>query len=641
MFAALAIERDPLGLGDIPIGLVVWVQDVGGYAFTAILLYLLLGVSRWEKRDFEATPRWMKNCFLLGTVVAFLCLVVGNTLALVPEVNPQGPIRPGQVPPQLIWGASGIFRLIGGLAAIAVVGLPFVQNLVQLSFRRIYAIALLSFKEALRRRVLYAFSALLIVFLFGSWFIPSKPQDQVRTYVFVVFYAMSALLFLTAVVLSSFSIPTDIRQQTIHTVVTKPVERFEIILGRFCGVMALMTLVLVVMASLSLLYVLRGVNPQAAAESLMAREPLYGERLRYENTDNERTGVNVGREWEYRGYITASLPGAAPQQARWEFDTVPSALANYKAVRCEYTFDVYRTTKGFEGRDVSCHFKFATWRWRDRDLEAYRQEAAQANADLDQLAEKYGYFEIPAQEVTDYLTQAFTIPAGLFRNAQGKDDERENELKERNQKKVAFTVWVSCNSQTQYVGMARHDFYLRSDVSDARLGEASPARFAFNFFKASIGLWLQIAMLTGVAVVLSTQLNGVISAMAAFLLYWGGVAKPFIAAVSLGTNEGGGPMEAIRNIANRQLSNVRNDESGNAADQLVRVSDESFRFLVRRLLNLNPDIYALDFTRYAGEGFNIPGEQVLIGCLLLVGYLLPWFVLGFYLLRWREIAGAT
>ncbi|MFQ3649658.1 MAG: ABC transporter permease [Gemmataceae bacterium] len=641
MFAALAIERDPLGWGDIPTGFVMWVQDVGGFALAAILLYLLMGVTRWEKRDYEATPFWMLVTFLVGTVLSLILLLIGTVLSLLPNETPVGPLRPGQLPPRVVWSVAGIFQFFGGLAAIIVVGLPFVQNLFQLSLRRIYAIGLLSFKEALRRRVLYAFSALLIVFLFGSWFIPSKPQDQVRTYVFVVFYAMSALLFLTAVVLSAFSIPTDIRQQTIHTVVTKPVERFEIILGRFFGVMALMTVVLVVMASLSLLYVLRGVNPQAAAESLMAREPIYGNRLRYENTDNEMTGINVGREWEYRGYITAALPGAPPQQARWEFDRVPSYMGNFKNVRCEYTFDVYRTTKGFEGRDVSCHFKFFTWRWHERDLETYRQKAAQPNANLDQLAEEYGYFEIPAQEVTDYLTQSFTIPSGLFRNALASDPERERELTESNQKKVPLTVSVSCNSPTQYVGMARYDFYLRADASDAAWGEASPSRFALNFYKASFGLWLQIALLTGVAVVLSTQLNGVISAMATFLLYWGGVAKPFIAAVSMGANEGGGPMEAIRNIANRQLSNVRNDESTNAADRLVQISDDSFRFLVGRILNINPEVYAWDFTRYAGEGFNIPGDQVVIGLLLLVGYLIPWFVLGFYLLRWREIAGAT
>ncbi|MGL4552994.1 MAG: ABC transporter permease, partial [Gemmataceae bacterium] len=534
-----------------------------------------------------------------------------------------------------------LFLTGGGLAALLVVGLPFLENVLALRSRRVFAIALLSFKEALRRRVLYAFSALLIVFLFGSWFITAQPKDQVRTYVWVVFYAISVLLFLTALILSSFSIPTDIRQQTIHTVVTKPVERFEIVLGRFLGFLALMTAVLVVMSSLSMLYVLRGVNPAAAAESLMAREPLYGDRLRYENTDSSDKGVNVGREWDYRGYITAPSAGQEAQMARWEFDRVPSRLGGYSAVRCEYTFDVYRTTKGNEGRDVSCYLRFSTWRTRPGAEKAFRDELA-AGGDRDALAEKHGYYEIPGQEVTDYLTQSFVVPAGLFRNASAADPEWDTELSARGQARPpALSVRVSCNSQTQYVGMARHDLYVRLDVADPSQGDASPARFAMNFFKAAFGLWLQLALMIGLAVVLSTQLNGVISAMAAFLLYVGGLVKPFIAAVGLGVNEGGGPMEAIRNIANRKLSNVKADESLAAADRFVTISDELFRWVMRRILSLNPDVSALDFTRYAGEGFNVPADQLFIGLLLLVGYLLPWFVLSYYLLRWREIAGAT
>src|SRR6185312_19927 len=99
---------------------------------------------------------------------------------------------------------------------------------------------------------------------------------QVRTYVQVVFLAMSSLMLFTAALLASFSIPTDIKQQTIHTIVTKPVERFEIVLGRFFGFLALMTVILVLMTAVSLLYVLGGIHPEAAAESLKARDPLYG-----------------------------------------------------------------------------------------------------------------------------------------------------------------------------------------------------------------------------------------------------------------------------------------------------------------------------------------------------------------------------
>src|SRR5262249_51341911 len=185
------------------------------------------------------------------------------------------------------------------------------------------ALAKLSFKEAIRRRVLYAFSFILLVFLFASWFIPSKPEDQVRTYVAVVFAAMTYLLLAIALLVSAFSIPNDIKHQTIHTIVTKPVERFEVVLGRFLGFLALMTLVLVVMTAVSLLYVLRGVDPKAAAESLKARVPFYGE-LRFENTPSEARGVSVGREWEYRTYITGPAPGQEPHRARWDFRNIPA-----------------------------------------------------------------------------------------------------------------------------------------------------------------------------------------------------------------------------------------------------------------------------------------------------------------------------
>jgi hypothetical protein len=260
------------------------------------------------------------------------------------------------------------------------VGVPFARNLARLRWRRIGALARLSFKEAVRRRVLYAFSALLLVFLFGSWFIDTKPEHQVRTYVGVVFLAMSVLLLFTAALVACFSIPADIRQQTIHTVVTKPVERFEVVLGRFLGFFALMTLVLLFMTAVSLVYVLRGVNPEAAAESLKARVPLNGE-LRFENTGDAQKAVNVGREWDYRSYITGPMPGQDPQTAVWEFPSLPRALAGREQVRAEFTFDIYRTTKGQENKGVACWFAARTWRYRDGNDELFRKRRGAVSTD--------------------------------------------------------------------------------------------------------------------------------------------------------------------------------------------------------------------------------------------------------------------
>src|SRR5205823_15036893 len=119
---------------------------------------------------------------------------------------------------------------IGGAVALLAAGIPFARELMKLRRRRIWALTKLSFKEAVRGRVLWVFLALLLVFLFPpKWFFPIKPEDEVRTNVSVIYWAMTPLLLLSAGLLASFSIPTDIKNQTIHTVVTKPVQRFEVV----------------------------------------------------------------------------------------------------------------------------------------------------------------------------------------------------------------------------------------------------------------------------------------------------------------------------------------------------------------------------------------------------------------------------
>src|SRR5262245_21174049 len=222
IFAALTFDRDPLKLADLPAGLIQWFQSAGGFATAGLVLFLIAGLPRWRAQDRAAIPGWLSTSFLVAACISLLGYVgwVVTLLAgLSAEPSPTG---------KTSLDVPNVLLAVAGLAAIIAVAVPFLRNLIQLRFRRIYALAKLSFKEAIRRRVLYAFSGMLLVFLFASWFVPSMPKDQVRTYVGVVFLAMSSLLLFTAALLTSFSIPADIRQQTIHTIVTKPVERFEI-----------------------------------------------------------------------------------------------------------------------------------------------------------------------------------------------------------------------------------------------------------------------------------------------------------------------------------------------------------------------------------------------------------------------------
>jgi ABC-type transport system involved in multi-copper enzyme maturation permease subunit len=639
---AMVFEKDPLQVQDIPGGIVAWVQNAGGWAAFGVFLWLLLGYTRMREVDRARIPHWQRLVFLAGTVGAFVCylpvilaygfVIVAGWFGGSIEFSPA------------VQSFFSICLTVGGAGALLAAGLPFAVSFATLRFRRIWALTKLSFKEAIRNRVLYGFSALLLVFLFGSWFIPHKPEDQVRSYVGVVYWVMKILLLVTAIILAAFSIPTDIRKQTIHTIVTKPVERFEILLGRFLGFTGLMTLVLLLMTTVSVVYVLRGIDPAAAAESLKAREPLYGD-LRYENTSSDRAGTNVGREWDYRSYITVSPPNQPMQYAVWDFPSVPRSLGDRKQVRCEFTFDIYRTTKGFENRGVSCEFEFQTAHYdrnqRDRYVQERSHRLAQPNrpsdAEIDdQLAEEFGYYVVPAKDITDYHTMFVEVPGGLFRNALKSQPAPSRSARGETIPPLQVRVSVSRQSVSQYVGMARYDLYWRLDDPH---GGNEKAAFTFNFYKGAFGLWLRLCLVIGLSVALSTYLSGVISMLVAGMLYLGGGATQYIQSIGQGTAAGGGPMEALVRLANRQVALVPLEDS--TAKTVATSSDVIFRWFIRRILDIIPDVDRYDLTTYVGEGFNIPATQLLLDWGLLALYLLPWIVLAYYLMKWREIAAPT
>jgi hypothetical protein len=676
MFAVLFLERDPLRLEDVPLGIWHWVQTVGGFAMVGLLFWLVFDWARRRPIDRARVPPWQTLFVLVGIVVAALVylLIVPLRLyeffqfwygsALYPSPN-GGAVEVVWKPQMMLYESVWLF--VGGLISLIVVLLPFLLNVLALRWRRIFALAGLSFKEALRRRVLWAFSALLLVFLFGSWFISgrAKPEDQLRTYVQLVYWAMTPLLLFTSVLLAAFSIPADIRQQTIHTVLTKPVERFEVYLGRVLGFTGLMSLVLLFMASFSLLYVLRGVDPDAAAESLKARSPLFGV-LSFENSESAEKATNVGEEWGYRSYITAPTGGDPPQTAVFHFSELPGSLDARKQVRCEFNFAIYRAYKGVkEARGISCAFAVQSWRFDPSRLDEYRKKRKEARnnpngrteAEVDNdLAKDFGFYEIDSFPVTNFHTLSRDLPVELFKNAAQSDPERRRELDQLRMKPAPIEVRVRCLDKQEYVGMARYDLYMRQDDPDAG-GEAR--WFALNFLKGATGLWMRLILVIGVATALSTYLSNVISLLLSLMLYIGGLFREFIASVVVGKNVGGGPLQSLFSVVGRQIGVgaseqpprlvsdgkwcvlMQHDTShleATSSRYIFGVFDPTFRWTMGRVFDLIPDVDRFDLTLFVSEGFDVSSGQLLASLLLLIGYLLPWAVLAFYLLKWREIA---
>jgi ABC-type transport system involved in multi-copper enzyme maturation permease subunit len=713
MFAALTLDREPLTLtlGNFVGGVITWTQIVGGFAMLALVLWLIAYVaSRGNNEGFNAVLRVLIGSFvgmmamlLLGPIGAILVVVYlfrtkrlgGDATAGTLNVAAGGPNRSVVTTAlfigALVWAAFGYLVLLAlyvpeliqavrsdvlaeptppwrrllqnlmwtlaGAAAIFAVILPILADLTRVSLRRIWAIARLSFKEAVRRKVLWVFAILLLIVLFGSWFIPNKPENQLRTYVQVVFGGMTLLMLVLAVLIAAFGIPDDIRHQTIHTVLTKPVQRFEIFLGRFAGYAALMTASLVLVSGVALLYVLGNINPDAAEESLKAREAFYG-GLSFQGTKDKEKGENVGREWEYRTYIQGKPRNAADptQFAVWAFDQVPDVLQKQPLSRMEFALDIYRTHKGVEGQGVFCTFYVESWRF-DADnparMKDYNSRKAQLEKEVgdpkqvaDKLGEEFGFFEVPSMEVKDYHTQGIEVPAGVFRNAAkpagDADRERMEELRRRREWPAApFRVRVRCDSPAQFVGMATRDLYFRLDSEDAG-GTMNRVRFAMNFFKGGFGLWLRLCLMLGLAVALSTYLSGVITLLTTAIIYVLGFFPDFITEVALHRNVGGGPLESMMRLVKRPGGEPTAGQlDPTATAQFATGLDVVFAWSLRRILNVIPDLGYFTFTDYVAEGMSISAGQMAMSFLILVGYLLPWAVLAYYLLKWREVASSS
>lgn len=186
--------------------------------------------------------------------------------------------------------AEGFYSVAGVLAATP-------GDFLGTRFRRIWAIARLAIKEAFRRRVLLVtfliFAGLL---LFGGWYLGNVEHPE-RVYINFVMFGTQLLVLLVGLLISAFSLPEDIRNRTIFTVVTKPVRATEIVLGRIVGFGVVVSGLLFLMGLVSFFFVWRGLShthliagDQQTVSSLQPVDSSQGLKL---NARGARTADNA------------------------------------------------------------------------------------------------------------------------------------------------------------------------------------------------------------------------------------------------------------------------------------------------------------------------------------------------------------
>jgi ABC-type transport system involved in multi-copper enzyme maturation permease subunit len=131
---------------------------------------------------------------------------------------------------------------------------------------RIWAIALNTFREAARIRVLYGIVVLVVganlaAIVLGQMSI----HEESRVARDVGLASISLFGSLTAILLGVFLLYTEVQRRTIHAIVSKPIERWEFVVGKFAG-MVLVLSVLVALFAVAMIAMLawQGVGADGA-----------------------------------------------------------------------------------------------------------------------------------------------------------------------------------------------------------------------------------------------------------------------------------------------------------------------------------------------------------------------------------------
>lgn len=601
-------------------------------------------------------------------IVALLALLIGFLVLAVRY----GPLPAGDM----------IYRLIVTAAT----------DLVRFSPRRVFALARLAVQESMRRRVWVALVVFGLILLFAGWFLDPSSSDPnklsafepAKLYINFVMSWTTYLVMVLALFLSAFSLPNDIKNRTIYTVVTKPVRTGEIVLGRMLGFIFISSVLLVIMAAASYVFVTRTLNHthelttadlvegkegktsvthghqhrvtldangngvtevaqghvhRVRAEKvdgkikyivgppedeLTARVPIYGSLSMLDRSGRPGPGINIGKEWTYRMF----LDGGTPMAAIWRFkDITPDKFPDGQ-LPLEMYIRVFRTYKG----------EIADEKKRNRTIGILGSLMLRNPGD-----QKIKSVAIPF-EAKDQLIDKRVVGRGLEREVDGQyepiglfKDPKARPGEPGSVGLVSDTgeleIVLQCLSPSQYLGVAQADLYIRS----------ADGSFFWNFCKGYFGVWIQMVLIVAFGVAFSTFLSGpvaMIATVAAIVLgVFGEYIQRLFTAIWTGNDKmepGGGPIESLIRILGQKTITLRLEPS--LGVHIAQFFDKVLMFVMDKVVDALPKFADFSNIQFVADGFDVPANRILEQATTGLGFVVALFLAGHIFLRMRELA---
>src|SRR3970040_39275 len=116
-----------------------------------------------------------------------------------------------------------------------------------------------TFREVIRRKILHVLIGLASLIIVVSPFIPTTDEPDARVkMMLVVFFQVVVLLCIIGVIfLSATSLPHEIEDRTIYGILSKPVSRLKIVVGKITGFALLSALLLTILGLVNIVAIQR------------------------------------------------------------------------------------------------------------------------------------------------------------------------------------------------------------------------------------------------------------------------------------------------------------------------------------------------------------------------------------------------
>jgi len=531
-------------------------------------------------------------------------------------------------------------------------------------WRRIAAMAMLAMQESIRRRVLIAFFLFAILLLFAGWFLDPGSDHPARLYLSFVLTSTERLILVLAILLSTFSLPTDIKNKTIYTVVTKPVRPTEIVLGRILGFAAVNTALLVVMCVVSYGFVARGlkhshtIDPDGMevasgeASGAMTGETSYDAGHRHDVT----VGANgLGRTDRLRDHEHRVWTEGDGATRRFRVGPPEGALAARVPIYGKLRF---LDRSGRPGKGISVGKEWSYRKYIEggsmaAGVYSFENLAASQFPDDIPLEMNLSVFRTYKGDIVspilgsitvknpttgrsseplpfgarEFVTYTHRIPRKLKAVNQDGTLQDVDLFEDLVDDQGRVEIWIGCTESAQYFGMAQADVYIRG----------RDGVFAWNFVKGYLGIWLQMIIITCFGVTFSTFLSGPVAMFATAIVYCVGLFKEFVLTLVKGELPGGGPLESTLRIITQKNVSVELD-MGPVIDFVVPAIDRVLMFFLWIAAMIFPDFSEFNTANFVAYGFNISGDLMAQHLVTTLGFVIGASIYGYFFLKSREVA---